>query len=238
MRLDASAKLLSAVIISGAALFSDSIAVQASLCALTLCAAYAEGIGRRTLTSAALIVKLSALFFLMQLFSDTSGGLLLKAGPIAVTTGGLSAAALVTAKLTAASLPLMAALSSVGSGELTNSLAQNMRLPYKYAFALSASLRAVPVLTEEMRQVMEAQSARGIDFDAGGPLKKAALIAPLAAPLLLSLIRRTEASALSAQMRGFDLRRAENCFSRPSFGAREGALTAASLAAAAAALII
>ena len=238
MKLDPAAKLFSAVIISASALFSSAIAAPAAVCIGTVCAAYAAGRGRKTLDCALLIAKLSALFFLMQLFSVSSGTVLFKAGFIAVTTGGLYAAALVTAKLTAASLPLMLVLSSVGSGELTNALAQHLRLPYKYAFALSAALRAVPMLSEEMRQVMEAQSARGVDFESGGPLKKAMMIVPLAAPLLFSSIRKTDASAVAAQMRGFDLRRADNCFRRSRFGAAEAGLTAASLLAAAAVTLI
>lgn len=238
MKLSPTAKLLSAVILGGSALLSSNIAAPLAVCGIMLAAGAACGNGRKTFSYAVLIAKLSALFFLLQLFSVSTGRVLASAGPVMITTGGLYAAAMVTAKLCAASLPLMCALSSTGSGELTNALAQDLHMPYKYAFALSASLRAIPMLSEEMSQVMEAQRARGVDFEAGGPLKKAMLIVPLAAPLLFSAIRKTDASAAAAQMRGFDLRRAANCCTRCRFGAAEAGLTAASILAAAATAFI
>ena len=53
---------------------------------------------------------------------------------------------------------------------------------------------------------MEAQTARGVQFDTGGVVKKARLMVPLCVPLLVSSVRKTNSAAIAAEVRGFNLR--------------------------------
>ena len=53
---------------------------------------------------------------------------------------------------------------------------------------------------------MEAQTARGIEFDRGGIANKIRLMVPLCVPLLVSSVRKTNSAAIAAEVRGFNLR--------------------------------
>ena len=237
-RLNPSVKILLAFAAGMAAFAVSSITGALFIAALTVTAAALSGLGRKALSMALLLVKISALFFVIQLLCARGGSVILAAGPLAITDEGLRLAFLTVSKLIAASLPLMLALCATRRGDLANSLVQNCRLPYKYAFALTATLKFIPTLASEMAQVMEAQRARGVDFEVRNPLKKAALIAPLCLPLLLSCVRKIENSAVAAQLRGFELRRRESGYRDYPLGAKEAAAAAASAVAAALAFIL
>ena len=58
----------------------------------------------------------------------------------------------------------------------------------------------------DMRSIMEAQTARGVEFDQGGIVKKIGLMVPLCVPLLVSSVRKTNSAAIAAEVRGFNLR--------------------------------
>ena len=62
----------------------------------------------------------------------------------------------------------------------------------------------------DMKGIMEAQTARGIEFDRGGIVKKIRLMMPLCVPLLVSSVRKTNSSAIAAEVRGFALRTRES----------------------------
>ena len=89
-----------------------------------------------------------------------------------------------------------------------------------------------------MAQVMEAQRARGVDFEVRNPIKKAALIAPLCLPLLLSCVRKIENSAVAAQLRGFELRRRDSGYKSYAIGIKEAAATAVSAVTLSVALLL
>ena len=90
--------------------------------------------------------------------------------------------------------------------DLANALVQVLHLPYKYAFTLTTAIRFIPQFLEEMGGIMEAQTARGVEFDTKNAFRKLGLMLPLCAPLLISSVRRSEATAVAAEVRGFRLR--------------------------------
>ena len=90
--------------------------------------------------------------------------------------------------------------------DLTNSLVQVLHVPYPYAFTLSTAIRFIPQFLEEMSGIMEAQTARGVAFDQAKGLKKFSMMLPLCAPLLISSVRRSDQTAIAAEVRGFRLR--------------------------------
>ncbi len=62
----------------------------------------------------------------------------------------------------------------------------------------------------DMKGIMEAQTARGVEFDAGGIVRKVRLMVPLCVPLLVSSVRKTNSAAIAAEVRGFNLRTASS----------------------------
>ena len=58
------------------------------------------------------------------------------------------------------------------------------------ALIMSIALRSIPTLTNETERIINAQKARGADFDSGNLLKKAKALVPVLIPLLISAFRR------------------------------------------------
>ena len=87
-------------------------------------------------------------------------------------------------------------------------------VPYRYAFTFTTALRFVPVFGQEMNAIMEAQTARGVEYDTKNPIKKLKLMLPLCVPLLISSVGKTDATALAAEQRGFYLRTRASSYKR------------------------
>ena len=79
-----------------------------------------------------------------------------------------------------------------------------------YAFSLTTAIRFIPVFTAAMAGIIEAQTARGVSFDTRNIFKKIGLIFPLCVPLLVTSVRKIEGAAISAELRGFNLRKRES----------------------------
>jgi energy-coupling factor transport system permease protein len=102
-----------------------------------------------------------------------------------------------------------------------------LRVPYKYAFVLTTAMRFIPLFSEEMAAIVEAQTARGVEFDTKNFVKKIRLLMPLCVPLLISSVRRIEVGAISAELRGFNLRNRASGYKRYAFGVSDALSIAA-----------
>ncbi|MBO5334851.1 MAG: energy-coupling factor transporter transmembrane protein EcfT [Clostridia bacterium] len=60
------------------------------------------------------------------------------------------------------------------------------------ALIMSIALRFIPILTDETSRIMNAQKARGADFETGGLIKRVRAIVPILIPLLISAFRRAD----------------------------------------------
>ncbi len=91
---------------------------------------------------------------------------------LCITVGGLERGFNVALKTIALALPLLSMLSLMRVEDLMNALVEVAHVPYPYAFTIATVLRFVPVFASEMNHIMEAQMARGVEFDTINPLKK------------------------------------------------------------------
>jgi energy-coupling factor transport system permease protein len=82
-------------------------------------------------------------------------------------------------------------------------LVEKLKIPFKYAFMFITALRFIPTFMEEMEQILQAQMSRGYHSDTKNPFKKLVIVIPLAIPLLVSSIKKTEKMAISMEVRGF-----------------------------------
>ena len=89
--------------------------------------------------------------------------------------------------------------------DLTRALVRTLHIPYRYAFAFTTAIRFIPILARDMAAVIEAQTARGVELD-GNLFQRLRLLLPLCVPLLVSSVRKIESGAISAELRGFNLR--------------------------------
>lgn len=211
-RLNPVTKLFLAVCICVSAFVSSShFFLLGVICAILIVSA-AVGIFSRAASLFKGLIKLAAIIFIFQVLFTSYGNPLFTLGFIKITDYGVLASLLIVLRIVTATLPFALVLSVTQTNDLTNSLVKKLHIPYKYAFSLSTAIKFIPVFATEMNGIIEAQTARGVDFDTKNPFKKIAMIVPLCLPLLLSSVRKTESTAIAAEIRGFNLRTAKSCY--------------------------
>lgn len=68
-----------------------------------------------------------------------------------------------------------------------------IKLPiHELALIMSIALRFIPTLMDETERIMNAQKARGADFETGSVFHRAKAVVPVLIPLLISSFRRAE----------------------------------------------
>ena len=61
-----------------------------------------------------------------------------------------------------------------------------------FAMMMSITLRFIPTLSEETEKIMNAQKARGADFESGSLIQRVKAVLPILIPLLISAFRRAD----------------------------------------------
>lgn len=153
------------------------------------------------------LISFSVFLFVLQvLFIRTGSPVFYLFPDFPVTTDGLMTAARLVLRLTGSMLPLAVMISLTKLNDLSGVLTWYLHVPYKYAFMLTTAIRFIPVFASEMEYIMEAQTSRGIEFDTKNIFKKIKLIMPLCIPLLITSIGKSDTTAVSAELRGFERR--------------------------------
>ena len=212
-RLNPLTKILVAVSVCAAAFLADSLIFLLLLLLLDVCIGAAAGIPKKTLSILKGLSKVCAFLFVLQALLVRKGNPVL----FIFTDEGLLLAAKVALRLMIACIPLALMLAVTQVSDLANSMVSVLHLPYKYAFTLTTTIRFIPMFMEEMSDIIEAQTARGVDFDAQKGIRKIGMVLPLCVPLLISSVRRTDSTAVAAEVRGFELRTASSGYKKYPF---------------------
>ena len=217
-RLNPITKLLLTVAICAAAFVTDSLIFLVLLLLIDLLIGFVAGVPKKTLSILKGLLKIAAFLFLLQALLTRRGQ------PVfwIVTDQGLLTAGKVVLRLMVVCMPLTLVLAVTRISDLANALVQVLHVPYKYAFTLTTTIRFIPQFLEEMGDIMEAQTARGVEFDKARGVKKLGMILPLCAPLLISSVRRADSTAVAAEARGFHLRTAQSGYKRYPFRMIDG----------------
>lgn len=165
-----------------------------------------NGLFKRTIGIFKGLVKMSVFLFVLQLLVIRRGEVIFSIWKLSITDIALKSGLLLVLRLTGATLPLSILISVTNLTDLSNTMVKNLHIPYKYAFTFTSAIRFIPVFSYEMNGIIEAQTARGVDFEVKNPFKKIAMILPLCFPLLISSVRKIESTATAAELRGFYLR--------------------------------
>ena len=72
---------------------------------------------------------------------------------------------------------------------------------HEIAMMMTIALRFIPTLTEEAQKILNAQSARGADFESGSIFQRAKAMVPLLVPLFVSAFRRAGDLAMAMEAR-------------------------------------
>ncbi|MDD2553521.1 MAG: energy-coupling factor transporter transmembrane component T [Desulfotomaculaceae bacterium] len=78
-------------------------------------------------------------------------------------------------------------------------------LPYRYGFMLITSLRFIPVFTQELTIIRNAQMAKGIDLEGVTPGKALRAVKYLLTPLVICALNKVDYLAVSMESRAFGL---------------------------------
>lgn len=199
---------------------ADTYPVLVGLLVLTLAIGVWAGVAKRLLGLLKLLVPLAVVMLLLQTAFVRSGDVVLGW----MTTDGLYTGGKACLRLLGVALPLVLVLTVTKLTDLANACVEVLHLPYRYAFTFTTALRFVPLFGQEMTAIMEAQTARGVEYDSRNPLRRLQLMLPLCIPLLVSSVARADATALAAEQRGFYLRNRESSWRRYPLVARDWAV--------------
>lgn len=218
-RMNPLAKLIISLFLCSVCFVSTSHAYILALVVLNIIIAVVAGVSKQAIRLLKGLLKLSIVLFIVQVAFVDSGEILLTIPylNLGITDNGVRFSSLIVLRLIAATLPLALMLSVTKINDLTNVFVAQLRIPYKYVFAFTTAVRFIPVFATDITGIMEAQTARGVCFDTKNPFKKLALIVPLCVPLLISSVKKIDAGALSAELRGFNLRTRNSGYKHYSF---------------------
>ena len=108
---------------------------------------------------------------------------------------------------------------------------KKLRFPaHEVAMMMTIALRFIPTLHEEAQKITNAQAARGADFSAGGPIRRARAMLPVLVPLTVGAFRRADELAEAMESRGYRGGEGRTRYRELRFRARDAiALAVASL---------
>lgn len=153
------------------------------------------------------VVFLLALTLCFNLFL-TKGEVIAKVWGISVTKEGLRIAVFMALRLIFLIIGASIMTLTTSPNRLTDGLEkllkpfQKIGLPaHEIAMMISIALRFIPILIEETNKIINAQLARGAEFDEGNFVKKAKGMIPILVPLFVSAFRRAGDLALAMESR-------------------------------------
>ena len=200
------AKILFGVLFAIASFLTGNIVFLACMLAFAVGLAASCGMLRQTFGLMKAVLAFSVLLAVLLVLTTPQGERLVELPWGYVGTGSLLAALAMIIRLEAAAIPLFLVFYVTKMTDLSNSVVKVLHVPYKYAFTFSSTVHFIPVFMNDMKGIMEAQMARGVEFDKGGIVNKVRLMVPLCVPLLVSSVRKTNSAAIAAEVRGFNLR--------------------------------
>ncbi|MCS7109861.1 MAG: energy-coupling factor transporter transmembrane protein EcfT [Candidatus Caldarchaeum sp.] len=193
-RLDPRVKLAaSTMILATAVIYVDVVVVLTLLFleALVIFSAKVHGLWVKTLRGA---VPLAVIVFAITFFSQYSRE------PDAFVAAGYALAYALRLVVFLSSFSLFFLTTTPDEIALT---LQQLRIPYEYTFAFVSAIRFTPVMAEELKVVMDAQRARGLELDKGPVTKRIRNLIPILVPLLVNVIRRSYELAEAMEVKCF-----------------------------------
>lgn len=92
---------------------------------------------------------------------------------------------------------------------------------HEFSMMITIALRFIPTLLEETEKIINAQKARGADFESGGLIKRAKALIPILIPLFVSAFRRADELAVAMECRCYTGGENRTHFVRYSICARD-----------------
>lgn len=217
-RMNPVAKLVCALLIIFACFLTSNLAALLAILVVDYVLAAHCHMMRQTLGLSRAVAGFSLVLALIALLTTPEGTVLVRLPWGYIGTGSLMAVARIVVRLLACAIPLFLTFYVTKINDIANSLVKVCHVPYKYAFVFMSTMHFIPVFLNDMGNIMEAQTARGVEFD-GSLIKRLRLMAPLCVPLLVGSVRKTNSAAIAAEVRGFTLRTRQSGYKEYPFAA-------------------
>jgi energy-coupling factor transport system permease protein len=206
-RLTALTKIFWALLIlAGGLLFNDYRYLLALLASVLLAAATARVLKNLLPALTGLLIFAFILFTIQALFYNQGQVifyLIPMSNSLPVTGQGLLSGFAMAVRMLTLVLSFLVFLSTTRTQDIVLTLVEKFKIPYDYAFMFLTALRFIPTFLGEVRQVSEAQQARGHAVEGINPLKKIKAYAPITVPLVLISLNKAENLAMAMETRGY-----------------------------------
>ncbi len=198
--MDSRMKIIITVIFIMAVFFSASLAAFAA-CALFLITAIAfSGVAlRNVIKSIKPILFLIIFSAVLNLLFYSQGNVIISFWIIRITDGAVRFTVLMALRLSMlimGSSLLTLTTTPVALTDGIESLLKPLKAikfpVHELALIMSIALRFIPTLMEETDRIIQAQKARGADFESGNIIARAKALLPILIPLLISAFRRAD----------------------------------------------
>ncbi len=150
---------------------------------------------------------------IINLFYGTGGKTLIKFWIITVTSGGVYRSVYLALRIFLLITASSVLTYTTTPNDLTDAI-EKLLSPLNYiglknavhtlAMMMTIALRFIPTLVEETQKIMNAQKARGVDFEGGKLKDKINALVPLLIPLLISSVRRAYELAEAMECRCYN----------------------------------
>jgi energy-coupling factor transport system permease protein len=232
----------SAIVLVGLVAADSLVALGASAALLAALTAAARVPLRYALKGVRAAVPMMIVIALLQILAiprNNTGAVLLRAGVVLVTTGGLHAAAAMLLRFGSLIMLLSLVTLVTGTRDLVHgaerlfSPLSRVGLPgAELALTLTVALRFLPILAMEAEHIAKAQVSRGADLGRGrgGLFRRVRLMLPLLVPLFLAALRRAEMLAIAMEARAWSGGGGRTRLVRHRFRAADAAALAAAAA--------
>ncbi len=208
-RLDPRTKLLATIALIAVVFVSNGFAGFAVIAAFVLLTALSTGVHLKFLFKGLKPIFFIIIFtFILNLFFQNTGEVLVQFWVLKITTGGLRMASFMAVRLILLVISSQLLTLTTSPISLTDGLESLMRPLSKIGFPaheiammMSIALRFIPTLMDEADKIMKAQKARGANFETGNILQRAKAMIPLLVPLFVGAFRRAEELALAMDAR-------------------------------------
>ena len=138
----------------------------------------------------------------------SEGTTLVDWGWIHITTGGLTSAGFIAARIFCLILGSSLLTYTTTPTALTDAIERLLSPlkvikvnPHELAMMMTIALRFIPTLMEETDKIMSAQKARGADMESGGLVQRVKALVPILIPLFVSSFRRAYDLAMAMECR-------------------------------------
>lgn len=158
--------------------------------------------GRQLLGGIRLIAIVAVPYFILTSLTVQGETVWLQWGSVSVTVEALNAAGAMTLRMFTLFLTSMAYIITTNPRELVAELTRRLRVPYRFAFGISAALTFIPLLEEEGNHILAAQQVRG-HRPPKGLRSRISYGLKFVSAVLLNALRRVQQTAGAMESKGF-----------------------------------